>query len=156
MRERREKEEGIETYSSVRATRFLCLTLSRKLGHLHETRIHVRANTPLNRNTVQQYSTTYQIRTYNSQDCLLVRCEEDSSIAHHGVLMIGELPLPRETSEDVAVYRAELPRPRRCGGPGELETFRQVPVVPNLNIHQGRPQVVCNPGALRIVISAQT
>lgn len=56
--------------------------------------------------------------------------------------MVGELYLARETAKDVAMDRAELPRPRRSSGPGELETFRQVPVVPNLCIKHP-PQAVC-------------
>lgn len=50
---------------------------------------------------------------------------------YHGILVVGELPLAREAPQDVAMQRAERPRPPGRG-PLELETFCQVAIVPNL------------------------
>lgn len=55
--------------------------------------------------------------------------------------MVCELSLSGETSENVAVYRAELTRPWRSSSPDELEPLRQVPIVPHLPRHKkGEPR----------------
>lgn len=56
-------------------------------------------------------------------------------LTHHRAFTVGELPLSGVAAQDVAMYGTELLGPWG-GGPYKLEALRQIPIMPDLDVHR--------------------